>query len=151
MSPPHLLDTAILLHWTRDSRQAKEIERQFHLEESRLRPLVCEVSWGEMRAFAKGRNWGAAKLKKLAEIQQAVVSVDISDSRVVEAYADLQTAARAKGWAIFNAKNDIWIAAAAHAAGAKLLTTDSDFKPVRDQLAWDVTILEPTTGLISTA
>jgi tRNA(fMet)-specific endonuclease VapC len=149
--PHYLLDTNVLLHWVRNSAAANEINRQFDLEASRLRPLVCEVSWGEMRAFAKGLGWGSAKLNKLSEIQASVVSVDISDQQVLDAYADLQTSAKKGGWPIFNGKNDIWIGAAARAAGATLLTTDSDFKPVRDVLGWQIIILNPKSGLISVA
>jgi len=67
------------------------------------------------------------------------VAVDISDTRVIDAYADFSTLARANGWPIFHDKNDLWIAAATRVSGATLLTTDSTgFKPLCDgqHLAW---------------
>ena len=67
--PAYLLDTTVLLHWTRDSRQAKLVDQQFGLSQSQLRPLICEVSLGEMLAFSKSLNWGAAKKQRLATRQ----------------------------------------------------------------------------------
>jgi hypothetical protein len=66
MAAPYLLDTTVLLHWTRDSRQARVIDANYQLSSSTLRPLICEVSLGEMLAFSYGRKWGAQKLKRLA-------------------------------------------------------------------------------------
>ena len=56
-----------------------------------MRPLVCEVSLGEMLAFSLSRNWGAQKLRRLAELERHVVVVHISDPRVRQAYAQLST------------------------------------------------------------
>jgi predicted nucleic acid-binding protein len=79
MPAPYLLDTTVLLHWTRDSRQAQVIEANFQLSSSAMRPLICEVSLGEMFAFSLARRWGAQKLKRLADIERNAVVVHISD------------------------------------------------------------------------
>ena len=81
-----------------------------------MRPLVCEVSLGEMLAFSLGRNWGAQKLRRLAELERHVVIVHISDPGVRKAYAELSTLAQSSGWSLFHGKNDLWVGAAAHAA-----------------------------------
>jgi len=44
MPAPYLLDTTVLLHWTRNSPQAQAIDANFQLSSSAMRPLVGEVS-----------------------------------------------------------------------------------------------------------
>ena len=62
------------------------------------------------------------------------------------AYADLSTLAQKAGWPLFHGKNDLWVGAAAKAAGAHLLSMDKDFLPLRKVAGWNVTILEDHTG-----
>jgi predicted nucleic acid-binding protein len=112
-----------------------------------MRPLVCEVSLGEMLAFSLGRNWGAQKLRRLAELERHVVVVHISDPGVRQAYAELSTLAQSSGWSLFHGKNDLWVGAAARAADAHLLTMDTDFLPLRGQPGWLITVLDDKSGL----
>lgn len=147
MPPPYLLDTTVLLHWVRDSRQARIIDQQFHLSVSAFRPLICEVSLGEMRAFARSLEWGAKKLARLQELVRDVTAIDISDDRVLDAYAELSTLAKASGWSIFHGKNDLWVAAAGCASGSHVLTTDKDFLPLRGREDHQVTVLDEKTAL----
>jgi len=147
MPAPYLLDTTVLLHWTRDSRQAQVIEANFQLSSSAMRPLICEVSLGEMLAFSLGRQWGSQKLKRLADIERNAVIVDISDPRVRQAYAELSTLAQSSGWSLFKGKNDLWVGAATRASEAHLLTMDADFLPLRARPGWLVTVLDERTGL----
>lgn len=141
-----LLDTGILLHWIRASKVAEAIEAQFHLRESSFRPLICEVSLGEIEAFARDNNWGTAKRDTLKSLKKKLVAIDLSDSRVIEAYADISTLAKRNGWGIFHGKNDLWVAAAARVSGAALLTIDKDFQPLRDGNHLDVVLLDAKTG-----
>lgn len=143
-----LLDTNVLLHWVRGSKTAEAIDAQFHLREAGFRPLICEVSLGEIEAFARSRSWGPDRRSKLKALKRELVAVDISDDRVIDALADISTVARAHGWPIFNDKNDLWIAAATRASGATLLTTDKKaFLPLRDAGELSAVILDPLTGL----
>jgi predicted nucleic acid-binding protein len=105
-----------------------------------MRPLVCEVSLGEMLAFSLSRNWGAQKLRRLADLERHVVVVH-------KAYAELSTLAQSSGWSLFHGKNDLWVGAAAHAADAHLLTMDTDFLPLRGRAGWLITVLDDKTGL----
>jgi predicted nucleic acid-binding protein len=147
MPSPFLLDTTVLLHWTRNSTQAQAIDTTFQLSSSLMRPLVCEVSLGEMLAFSLSLKWGAQKRRRLAEIERHVVVVDISDPRVRQSYAELSTLAQTSGWSIFHGKNDLWVGAAANAADGHLLTMDMDFLPLRGRAGWQITILDDRTGL----
>jgi predicted nucleic acid-binding protein len=146
MGAVYLLDTALLLHWTRGSKQAQAVEQQFQLSTSPFRPLICEVSIGEMRAFAKSLGWGPKRLTQLREVELKVVRVDISDDRVLDAYAELSTLAKDSGWGLFSQKNDLWVGAAAHATGSHLLTMDKDFLPLRGRSGWLVTVLDSRSG-----
>ena len=149
MPAPYLLDTTVLLHWTRNSPQAQTIDANFQLSSSAMRPLVCEVSLGEMLAFSLSRSWGTQKLRRLAELERHVVVVHISDPGVRQAYAELSTLAQSSGWSLFHGKNDLWVGAAAHAADAHLLTMDTDFLPLRGRAGWSITVLDDKTGLRS--
>jgi predicted nucleic acid-binding protein len=100
-----------------------------------------------MLAFSMSRSWGAAKRRRLEEIERLVVVVDISDRRVRQAYADLSTLAQSSGWPLFHGKNDLWVGAAARAADAHLLTMDTDFVPLRGRPGWEITVLDDKTGL----
>jgi len=147
MPAPYMLDTTVLLHWTRNSPQAKAIDTNFRLSSSAMRPLVCEVSLGEMLAFSLSRKWGTQKLRRLAELERHVVVVHISDPGVRQAYADLSTLAQSSGWSVFHGKNDLWVAAAAHAADAHPLTMDTDFLPLRGRAGWQITVPDDKSGM----
>ncbi len=143
----YLLDTGILLHWVRGGVVAQRIDQQFSLRQARFRPLICEVSLGEMEAFARGWNWSERKRQALAALKKELVTVDISDPRVLSAYGDFSTLAKVKGWPIFNDKNDLWIAAAVRVTGTTLMTMDRKaFVPLRDSGELAVTLLDPRTG-----
>jgi predicted nucleic acid-binding protein len=147
MPAPYLLDTTVLLHWTRNSPQAQAIDANFQLSSSAMRPLVCEVSLGEMMAFSLSRNWGSQKLRRLAELERHVVVVHISEPGVRQVYAELSTLAQSSGWSLCHGKNDLWVGAAAHAADAHLLTMDTDFLPLRGRAGWLITVLDDKNGL----
>lgn len=144
----YLLDTNILLYYTRAGSVADVIEATYHLRQSNFRPLICEVTLGEIEAFARKDSWGEAKRERLRELQNEFVAVDISDSRVIHAYADLSTLAEKSGWGIRNDKNDLWIAAATRVSGAILLTTDKGFREFRDGGHLDIKIHDAKTGAI---
>jgi predicted nucleic acid-binding protein len=142
-----LLDTGILLHWVRGSTVAQAIDDQFQLRTAGFRPLICEVSLGEIEAFTREKSWGPEKQEKLKLLKKEIVAVDISDPSVIDAYADLSTLARSKGWAVFHDKNDLWIAASTRVAGATLLSTDrSAFEPLRDGNHLSVVLVDAKTG-----
>lgn len=142
----YLLDTGVLLLWVRDGAAGKAVEHQFGLKSSVFRPLVCIVSFGEMEAFARSLRWGDEKRSRLSGLKDRVVYVDISDPRVIDAYADISSLAKSSGWGIFHQKNDLWVGATARVTGACLLTTDRDFLPLRDGKHLDVIVLDSKTG-----
>lgn len=126
--PLYLLDTNVLLFLARGGRLGQHIDATFGLRAARFRPLVCIVSHGEVLVLARSNKWGDEKQTALRGLLDNLVAVDISHPRVIDAYVELDLVSRAHPDGARNmGKNDLWIAAAAKAAGATLLTTDRDF------------------------
>lgn len=76
-----------------------------------------------------------------------LVVVDLSDGRIMQAYAEFSTLAKEQGLAIFHDKNDLRIAAATKVTGATVLTTDGRaFLALRDGNHLDAVVLDPQTG-----
>jgi tRNA(fMet)-specific endonuclease VapC len=90
-APFYLLDTGVLLHLIRGKTVAEKIDAQFQLRTSGFRPLISEVTLGEMEAFARDEKWKDTRREKLKELRKELVTIDISDYRVIEAYAGFST------------------------------------------------------------
>jgi predicted nucleic acid-binding protein len=145
--PTYLLDTNILLHWTRGSSVGEVVEGQFGLRASPFRPLICVVTLGEIEAFSRNAKWSQRRRDSLQDLRRKLVTVDISDPRIISAYADLSTLAKNNGWPIFHDHNDLWIAAATRVTGATLLSTDAKgFLPLREGNHLPVIVLDAMTG-----
>jgi predicted nucleic acid-binding protein len=143
----YLLDTNIVLHATREgSSFSQAMDAQFELSASRFRPAICEVTIGELMAFAL--SWGTARRAKLTQVIQAMLVVQVSDPGMHARWAELYSYARSRGLAIQQDHNEIWIAAASHVSGLQLLSTDqAAFLPLRDSPWVDVQVLHPRTAI----
>lgn len=129
-APRYLLDTCILIHYARGNELAKYIEKQYQFQNTTTPPLLCEVTVGELYAFALLQNWGERKRKELQRLIDYCVVVPLSLTGIHHAYAEIDAFSQKPGSGLSArnmGKNDIWIAATAHVAKAKLLTTDGDF------------------------
>ena len=126
--PLYLLDTGVLLTLVRGQTLGRSIDQQFGLRAAKQRPFVCIVTHGEIWVLARRNDWGPQKCAALQTMLDNLVAVDISHSAVIEAYIELDLLSRAHPDGARNmGKNDLWIAAAAKATGAMLLTLDQDF------------------------
>jgi len=134
--PLYLLDTNVLLALIRGSELGRRIDARYKLTKTPFRPLACIVSHGEIRALAEANGWSERKRQALSEMLANVTTVDISDEQVIDAYVDVYMAYRRhpKGDQTNAGENDFWIAAAARATKATLLTTDKHFKVVIPRL-----------------
>jgi predicted nucleic acid-binding protein len=143
-----LLDTNIVLHATREkSPVSLAVDAQFQLRSSPFRPTICEVTVAELWAFAQ--SWGEKRKESLKRMTGDLLILPISDVRIHMRWAELYSFARSKGLAIQHDHNDVWIAAVAHVAGLKLLSTDgAAFLPLRGTHWVDVAVLDPKTGII---
>lgn len=142
-APEFLLDTGVVLHATRQaSPVSAALDRQFGLSSSRFSPAICEVSIGELRAFALG--WGE-KRKSLLEAQiRKLVVVSISLPGIHERYAHVSSAMRSAGKTVD--QNDMWIASAALITGFTVLSVDRDFLRLRDVCHVKVCVVDNRTG-----
>jgi tRNA(fMet)-specific endonuclease VapC len=122
----YLLDTNIVIHYSRGKTVGQQIEADYTLLTSPYRPLICVVTRGEALAFAKKRAWGNAKVTTVNHILAQFVTVDINESQIIDAYAEIDAHSRSVGRNQMG-KNDLWIAAVAHVSQASLMTTDRDF------------------------
>ena len=143
----YLLDTNIVLLSTRAGNLVSaKIEQQFVGQS--LRPTICEVSLGELWAFAQSASWGKERRDLLSKIIDRMVVLPISDERIHRHWAELYSYSKSQGLPIFNDHNDAWIAATAKIAGHMLLTTDKKgFAPLMGSTWVDVVVLDPHTGL----
>lgn len=124
----YLLDTNILLALVRGEELGSHIDQSFGLRRARQLHLICIVSHGEIWVLARRNNWGPRKRQTLQIILDNLVTVHLDHPAVIEAYVHLDLFSQNHPQGARNmGKNDLWIAAAARASGATLLTTDQDF------------------------
>ncbi|HEY0970895.1 MAG TPA: PIN domain-containing protein [Gemmatimonadales bacterium] len=126
-----LLDTNVLLYLIRGGPAGDWIDREFGLRRRAERPLIAVTSVGELlRIAARGRQpWGLRKRQQLEELVSELVVVP-HDGDVLERYGTLGAFLDDCGKPI--PQNDMWIAAAAAARDAVLLTTDTDFDALHE-------------------
>lgn len=137
-STPLLLDTNVLVHLARGGIAAQRLEARYGIQSRRLTPLICVVTVGELLSFARRNGWGGDKLAALEQLAAHLVVVDIDREPVLRAYAAFDAELTRAGTRM-GQQNDLWIAAAAAATGAVLLTTDRDFDalhPAHVQREW---------------
>ncbi|MCP4499267.1 MAG: type II toxin-antitoxin system VapC family toxin [Deltaproteobacteria bacterium] len=125
-SKAYLLDTSVLLHLIRGNDIGQAIVGRFDLGNAEQTHFICVVTVGEVFAFAERLRWGLKKQQMLQSLLAQLAVVDINRAPVLKKYAELETQNVEKGLNI--GQNDLWIAAATHAADAHLLTADKDFE-----------------------
>lgn len=101
--------------------------------------IISVVTKAELQAIALMNNWGNNRLKALNQLLASFTYLDIEygNEELLNAYASIHAfsqgkAAAPNGQMLGNSsrnmgKNDLWIAATAHALNAVLLTTDGNF------------------------
>jgi predicted nucleic acid-binding protein len=146
---PYLLDTNIVLLWTREnSTVAEALDRQFGLRDSPFRPAICEVTVAELLAFAE--KWGDKRRQLLKEIVDELLVLPISRPDIHQQWAKLYSHAKANGLAIQQDHNDVWIAATAKVAGLRLISSDgAAFLPLRGTGWVDVDVIDAKTGALA--
>ena len=125
MSGLYLLDTNVVLALVRGKALGAFIDSTFGLSTAKRRRAISVVTHGEVRVLASRNGWGEAKLAALQGALDALVTVDVNVTEVIDAYVeiDIYSQRHPDGARNMN-KNDLWIAACAKASGATLLTTD---------------------------
>jgi len=132
----YLLDTGILVHYARQSSLYQLIESTENLSAPDCIPMISVVTQAEIISFGIQQGWGIKKLQSIQALFAKLIVIDINsaDTNLNTAYAEMDAYSKGKltrmplgGSAITMGKNDLWIAATAKVANAKLLTIDGDF------------------------
>ena len=125
MPKNYLLDSNILVHMVRESALADYVRQTYQPLLADPRPAISVVTEGELRSLAIQWNWGARKKDQMRFYLQFFLRVPVDSAIVFEAYEAIDAYSESVGRTM--GKNDLWIAAAASAMNATLITTDKDF------------------------
>lgn len=129
-------DTNIFLAFIRDSDFYFQLDGKYNFFSEDNETSMSVVSVGELLSLSLKRNWGVRKVERMEKLFDELELFEIFNDNTLNAYAQIDaysqskhpTVALPKGMTARNmGKNDIWIAATAHAIGADLVTTDKDF------------------------
>ncbi len=135
MSQTYVLDTSALLNLIRGRELGEQIDKAFGLRQALYRHTISIVTHGELKAMAQRRSWGDEKQRVLTSALDELVTVDISNNSVIDAYVMVENACRTTvGGERRMGQNDMWIAATAVVAGLPLITTDDDFNHLNRRL-----------------
>ena len=130
----YLLDTNIVLIYTRESHLTQKLDDQYDLFNPKNNLYISVVTVAELNSIVLQRNYGERKLQVLKGILSNFAIIDINIVEILEKYAEID--AYSQGNLIgkqgdFTArnmgKNDLFIAATASVYNLTLLTTDNDF------------------------
>ena len=133
-----ILDTGILLGLTRGAQWARRAFDRLELNDPGTTVFTSVVCHGEILALAERNGWGEPKRYKLGRVLDGLPRLDIGKGGILKAYALVDAWTHGRHVVAPNdapppkparsmGKNDLWIAATAHASGAVLVTTDRDF------------------------
>ena len=121
----YFLDTNILVHLIRRDALGQYLINNYSLYSLDPRPLISDVTEGELRSLAIQWKWGQQKREQMEFLLSYFWRIAINTPDVFEAYAAIDAFSESIGTSM--GKNDVWIAAAAQTLQALLLTTDKDF------------------------
>lgn len=121
----YFLDTNILVHLIRRDSIGEYLIRQYGLLIAEPRPLISDVSEGELRSLAVQWAWGDQKRNQMEFFLSLFWRFTINKQSVFEAYAIIDAYSESLGLSM--GKNDVWIAASSIVTETMLLTTDKDY------------------------
>ena len=138
-----LLDTNLLLGFTRKAPWAIRARAEYNLGNRETMVFTSVICRGEILALAEKNGWGSEKRTRLEQVLNGVPTLDINRRTISDAYARIDAWTHGKSVtspqnapppkpAVPMKQNDLWIAATAHASGAALLSTDTDFRHLDD-------------------
>jgi tRNA(fMet)-specific endonuclease VapC len=123
-----LLDTNVLVHLVRGDALGERIRAQYSPALAEPRPLISVVTDGELRSLTYQFGWDRRKAAHAFLHTSYFTRVSIDHAEILDAYAVIDAFVHSVGRPM--GKNDVWIAATAHALQARILTTDHDFEPL---------------------
>ena len=130
----YILDTNLIVIYSRDSDIAARIEEDYHLFDDRNSLAVSVVTLGEISALIKKLGIGEKRRKKIEAMLSRLAKIRIDTEEVIDRYGDIDAYSQGKlkkkrgNFSARNmGKNDLWIAATASVYDLTLITTDKDF------------------------
>ena len=134
-----LLDTGVMLGFVRGAPWAITVRAEYDLGNPETIAMTSVICQGELLALAEKKESGERKIgPSLQKNLNRAPTLDINKQPILKAYALID--AWTHGRSVVSprnapppkparpmGKNDLWIAATAHASNAILLTTDTDF------------------------
>ncbi|MEL6837525.1 MAG: type II toxin-antitoxin system VapC family toxin [Bacteroidota bacterium] len=130
----YILDTNLIVIYSRDSDVAARIEEDYHLFDDRNSLAVSVVTLGEVSGLIKKLGIGEKRRKKIEAMLSRLAKVRIDTEEVIDRYGDIDAYSQGKlkkkrgNFSARNmGKNDLWIAATASVYDLTLITTDKDF------------------------
>lgn len=130
----YLLDTNIIVIYSRDNKLSEKIEEKYEIFSGDNRLFISVVTLGEIDAFIKKFKLGERRKRNFNKILEGVVSIGLNHRKLISKYGDIDAYSQGKishegeKFSSKNmGKNDIWIAATASTFNLKLFTTDKDF------------------------
>ncbi|WP_367392296.1 type II toxin-antitoxin system VapC family toxin [Lewinella sp. LCG006] len=130
----YLLDTNIVLIYTRGGALAKLIDEDYELFSKENDLYISVVTIAELRSFVLQRDYGEKKVEALEKLLKKFRVIDINIDEVLSRYAEIDSYSQGKlkykkgNFTARNmGKNDLFIAATSSVYGLVLVTTDKDF------------------------
>ncbi len=130
----YLLDTNIILIYSRATEVAEKIEAQYQFFAEGNVLAVSVVTLGEVDAIVKKLGIGEKRKNRIDELINNIAKVRIDTTALISRYGDIDAFSQGKVGDVkqkFSAKNmgknDLWIAATASLYNLTLVTTDKDF------------------------
>jgi len=136
----YLLDTNIVLIYTRESELSIRIQDNLNLFSPSNNVALSVVSVGEIMSIAKQLQYGQKKINRIEELLNQLAVIDINMDEIIQRYAEIDAYSQGKlagdkgNFTSRNmGKNDLWIAATSSVYNLELITTDRDFDHLQDK------------------
>lgn len=141
-----VIDTCVIIHIVRGSTTGQNCIEALQSYDEAANIITSVVTKAELESFIIQANWGKTKIEKLNKLLEEITVIDISsaDQLLIEAYSEIDAYSKRKakdkhgkllqGSVRKMGKNDLWIAATAHALDIPLLTIDGDFDHLNDTI-----------------
>ena len=141
-----VIDTCLIIHIVIGSTTGQKCIEALQSYDEAANIITSVVTKAELESFIIQANWGKTKIEKLNKLLEEITVIDISsaDQLLIEAYSEIDAYSKRKakdkhgkllqGSVRKMGKNDLWIAATAHALDIPLMTIDGDFDHLNDTI-----------------
>lgn len=92
----YLLDTNIIIIYSRDSDIALRIEERFQLFDERNSLAISIVTLGELDAIIKKLNIGEKRKKKVDQILSKIAKIGLNHKEIISRYGDIDAFSQGK-------------------------------------------------------